>query len=72
MQDFKLYPYQAGDRVLLRKAHPCGSHEWEVLKAGADISLMCTKCGHRLRMKRRDLEKATKQVLSAAQNEGDK
>lgn len=63
MKDFTLYPYAAGDRLLLRKAHPCGSKEWEVIKAGADITVMCAKCGHRLRMKRRDLEKATREVL---------
>ncbi|MGQ9546806.1 MAG: DUF951 domain-containing protein [Dehalococcoidia bacterium] len=33
-----------GDVVRLRKAHPCGSYEWEVVSAGADIGLKCLKC----------------------------
>jgi hypothetical protein len=33
-----------GDIVRLRKAHPCGSYEWEVVKVGADIGLKCLKC----------------------------
>jgi len=33
-----------GDIVRLRKAHPCGSHEWEVVRVGADIGLKCLKC----------------------------
>jgi hypothetical protein len=33
-----------GDIVRLRKAHPCGSHEWEVVRVGTDIGLKCLKC----------------------------
>jgi len=32
-----------GDIVRLRKAHPCGSYEWEVVRVGADISLKCQR-----------------------------
>lgn len=38
--------YQQGDIVSLKKAHPCGSHEWEILRMGADIRLKCKGCGH--------------------------
>ncbi len=37
-----------GDVVRLRKAHPCGSNEWEVVKVGADIGLKCLKCQRRV------------------------
>ena len=30
---------QVGDRLTLKKPHPCGSHEWEVLRIGADFRL---------------------------------
>jgi hypothetical protein len=33
-----------GDIVRLRKTHPCGSYEWEVVTVGADIGLKCLKC----------------------------
>lgn len=72
MNDFTLYPYAPGDRVIMRKAHPCGSKEWEVQKAVSDVSLVCCKCGHRMRMKRRDLEKATREVIPAGQKGQDK
>ena len=26
-----------GDRVRMRKTHPCGSDEWTVIRIGADI-----------------------------------
>ena len=33
---------QVGDVVTLKKQHPCGSREWEVLRIGADFSAqMC-------------------------------
>ena len=36
---------QPGDRVALRKPHPCGSKEWDVTRIGADIGLRCVSCG---------------------------
>jgi len=38
-------PLKAGDIVRLKKRHPCGSDEWEVLLAGADVRLKCKGCG---------------------------
>jgi hypothetical protein len=37
-----------GDRITLRKAHPCGGHAWQVVRLGADIGLVCEGCGHRV------------------------
>jgi hypothetical protein len=48
---------QIGDRLRLRKAHPCGGYEWEVVRLGADIGLVCQTCGHKVFISRRDLEK---------------
>jgi hypothetical protein len=41
-----------GDIVRLRKAHPCGSYEWEVVRVGADIGLKCLKCQRRVPLER--------------------
>jgi hypothetical protein len=44
------------DEVLrLRKAHPCGSLEWKVVRLGADIGLECLRCGRRVLLPRREL-----------------
>ncbi|HET7520612.1 MAG TPA: DUF951 domain-containing protein [Candidatus Limnocylindria bacterium] len=48
---------QIGDLIRLRKAHPCGSHEWRVQRIGADIGLVCAGCGHRILMDRLDVER---------------
>ena len=33
------YHYEVGDIVKLKKQHPCGSSEWEILRVGADFRL---------------------------------
>ena len=55
-----------GDRIRLRKPHPCGSYEWLVVRLGADIGLRCEKCGRRVLLQRAEVERRTKQVLSRA------
>ena len=54
-----------GDRVRLRKKHPCGSNEWLVEKAGAEISLECLGCGHSIKIDRAALERRLRPVSSA-------
>ena len=39
------YHYEVGDIVKLKKQHPCGSSEWEILRVGADFRLKCVGCG---------------------------
>ena len=55
-----------GDRIRLRKPHPCGSYYWLVVRLGADIGLRCEKCGRRVLLPRAEVERRTKQVLSRA------
>ena len=52
------------DVVRLRKPHPCGSHDWTVVRLGADIGLRCHGCGHRVLLPRRTLEKRLKTFVS--------
>ena len=48
---------QPGDIVTLKKQHPWGSREWEVLRIGADFRLRCRGCGHQIMIARRLVEK---------------
>lgn len=54
---------QVGDTVKLKKQHPCGSKEWEVLRIGADFRLKCKGCGHQIMIARRLVEKNTKEII---------
>jgi hypothetical protein len=53
-----------GDIVRLRKAHPCGSYEWEVVRVGADIGLKCLKCQRRVLLERSIFERRVKEFVS--------
>ena len=55
-------PYSIGDRITLRKAHPCGGVTWSVFRIGADIGLRCDECDRKLVLGRRDLAKRVKSV----------
>ena len=59
------HSYKVGEVVTLKKPHPCGSKEWEILRVGADFRLKCTGCGHQLMMERRVLEKSVRSVRSS-------
>jgi hypothetical protein len=53
-----------GDVVRLRKVHPCGGYDWEVVRLGADIGIRCLKCGRRVLLARPVFEKMFRAVLS--------
>ena len=53
---------QVGDIVKLKKQHPCGAKEWEVLRIGADFRLKCKGCGHQIMIARRALEKSVREI----------
>ena len=49
-----------GDRVKLRKVHPCGGYEWLIVRLGADIGLECQTCQRRVMLTRRELYRRIK------------
>ncbi len=53
-----------GDVVRLKKVHPCGSYEWQVVRLGADIGIKCQKCQHRVLIARSILERKIKAFVS--------
>lgn len=37
-------PLRQGDVVQMKKPHACGCDKWEILFAGADVRIKCTRC----------------------------
>ena len=56
------------DKVELKKAHPCGSTQWEILRVGMDIKLKCLGCGHELMLPRSKAEKSIRKILTEEGN----
>ena len=57
---------KVGDVLRLKKEHPCGSREWQVLRIGADFRLKCTGCGHQIMIPRRQAEKNIREILAGS------
>ena len=55
--------YNLGDIVRMKKAHPCGSSEWEILRVGMDFRLKCQGCGHLVMLPRAKFEKMVRAVI---------
>ena len=55
--------YELGWAVRLRKQHPCGGTDWEVVRLGADIGLKCLTCERRVLMPRSTLDKRVRAVM---------
>ncbi|MEA4987667.1 MAG: DUF951 domain-containing protein [Anaerovorax sp.] len=55
-----------GDRLELKKPHPCGGNTFEVMRAGMDFRLKCLTCQAQIWMDRSHLEKRVKKISSAA------
>lgn len=53
-----------GDVVRLKKVHPCGGYEWEVVRLGVDIGLKCLKCSRRVLLERSIFKRRVREIVS--------
>ena len=58
---------QVGDVLKMKKGHPCGSHDWQVLRVGMDFKLRCLGCGREMMIPRSKAEKSVKQIKKTAE-----
>lgn len=55
--------YNLNDIVIMKKIHPCGSNEFEIIRLGADIKIKCVKCGRVIMLPRIEFNKKIKKVV---------
>ncbi|MCI5661008.1 MAG: DUF951 family protein [Clostridia bacterium] len=60
-----------GDRVKMRKAHPCGNDVWQITFVGSDIKMRCEKCSRIVMLERPVFEKRVKKLLESAEAGGE-
>jgi hypothetical protein len=53
-----------GDIVKLKKQHPCGGYEWQVVRTGADIGIVCCQCKRHILLPRSVFERRIKEFIS--------
>ena len=56
--------YKLNSKVIMKKPHPCGTNEWEIIRVGADIKIKCLKCGRSIMLPRIEFNKKLKKVIS--------
>ena len=66
----QIVKFNVGDRLMMKKKHPCGSDIFRVLRVGSDIRISCTGCARDLTLPRENLEKSVKKIIESA-TEGD-
>ncbi len=55
--------FDLGDIVRMKKQHPCGSNNWEVVRMGMDIKIKCLGCGRLVMLPRSEFEKKMVRVV---------
>ena len=58
-----------GDEIETKKAHPCGSTRFVVLRVGMDFRIRCKGCGREILLPRAKIEKNIKKVLHGAEKQ---
>jgi len=57
--------FNVGDKVLLKKKHPCSSDIFRIARGGSDVRIICDKCGRDITVPREKFEKMIKKVIGA-------
>lgn len=52
--------FQVGQKIKLKKPHPCGSNCWEIQRVGMDFRLKCTACNRSVMISRKIVEASFK------------
>lgn len=61
--------FNLGDIVQMKKPHPCGTNEMEIIRLGMDIRVKCTGCKHSVLIPRVKFEKRVKKLLRSGAEE---
>lgn len=54
---------KVGDRVEMKKQHPCGGKTFVILRVGMDLKIKCEKCGREIMAPRKKIEKGIRLIL---------
>ncbi len=55
--------YKLNDKVIMKKGHPCGANEWEIIRLGVDIKIKCLNCGRTVMIPRIEFNRKLKKIV---------
>jgi hypothetical protein len=61
---------EIGDIIKLKKQHPCGGYDWEILRVGTDFRIKCTTCDRQVWLPRREVLRRMKKIVSRKEEQG--
>jgi hypothetical protein len=61
--------FALNDIVEMKKAHPCGTNRWKVVRMGMDIRIKCEGCQHSVMMPRKEFTRKIKKILVRSEEE---
>lgn len=56
--------FSVGQQIKMKKPHPCGANQWEILRVGMDFRLKCLGCGHQIMVPRKTVEKGFRGIIN--------
>ena len=59
---------QVGDKLQMKKPHPCGCDIFTVRRVGMDFKLICDNCGHEIMVPRVKAEKSLKKIIKSTES----
>ena len=62
--------YEIGQKITMKKAHPCGGKLWQVVRLGADVKLQCATCARFINLTRDELKKRARGIFQE-ENKGE-
>lgn len=55
--------FKLNDKVIMKKAHACGTNEWIITRMGVDVKIKCINCNREIMMDRLEFKKKLKGVI---------
>ena len=65
----KIIRFAEGDKLVLKKPHPCGCNTFTALRVGSDVRIVCDGCGRDMTLDRIKLEKSVRKVIPSGEGE---
>ena len=63
----KIIKISVGDKLELKKQHPCGGSTFEVLRVGSEVRVICCTCGRDMTFDRIKIEKSIKKIIRGSE-----
>ena len=63
----QIIPLHPGDRVQMKKQHPCGGNVFLIVRVGSEVRIKCETCGRDMTLDRVKLEKSIRRNLTEAE-----